>query len=315
MLTKIRRALPEQDYQSLSALLSTFRPEPFTPNELVKTDQERQKDGFLERYVAESETGEIIGYGVLDHDNTWSENSFFVWTLVAEAYRQQALGSKITEVILQRATEVDVAELFTDIRDNDTVALKFAEKHGFVIRNHIFESTIELKYFDVAQFADLSAEIETQGIVIKSLAELGNTEDMQYKLWNINYAVAMDIPDRNNDFLSWENFQTKIIASDWFDPTMQILALKGDEAVGIHALRYVEETQSMYNLITGVSRAYRGRKIAQALKLYGILLAKSRAITYIRTHNHAKNRGMLAINAKMGFKPEVGYYDMVKSLI
>ncbi len=314
MLTTIRQADSNQDYQALSALLSTFRPEPFTPAELRETDQERQTNGFIERHIAENTSGELIGYGGIEYDHSWKSNSVYVWVLVPEGHRQQTIGSQLAQLVMQRAQELGAQELFTDLKDDNPITLKFAQKHGFEIRNHIFESKLNIAEFDVAEFKQVLDDIAEQGVEIKSLADLGNTENIRRQLYDVNYAVAMDIPDRTNDFLSWSDFQTKIIGSEWFDPTTQLLAMHQGEAIGIHALRHVTETNSMYNLITGVRQAYRGRKIAQALKLAGILIAKERNITYIRTHNHSKNKGMLAINAKLGFEPEVGYYDLVKTL-
>jgi ribosomal protein S18 acetylase RimI-like enzyme len=70
----------------------------------------------------------------------------------------------------------------------------------------------------------------------------------------------------------------------------------------------------MYNLMTGVDQAYRGRKIAQALKLKSIELAQAYGADYIRTHNDSTNASMLAINRKLGYQPQPGEYRLVKNL-
>jgi hypothetical protein len=47
------------------------------------------------------------------------------------------------------------------------------------------------------------------------------------------------------------------------------------------------------------------------LKLQTILLAKQKGIRYVRTDNDSKNAPMLAINRKLGYKPEPGYYRLL----
>ncbi len=65
-------------------------------------------------------------------------------------------------------------------------------------------------------------------------------------------------------------------------------------------------------MITGVERAYRGRHIALALKLLGIRYAKARGALTIRTNNDSQNVPMLAVNRKLGYRPEPGIYRLIR---
>lgn len=65
-----------------------------------------------------------------------------------------------------------------------------------------------------------------------------------------------------------------------YDRTRQVAVTDQDAIVG-----YV----CMYHEYTGVGRDYRGRKIALALKMKTILLAKQRNAAYIRTDNESTN--------------------------
>ena len=84
--------------------------------------------------------------------------------------------------------------------------------------------------------------------------------------------------------------------------------------VGLAAVGYFKETNSMYNMMTGVDPAYRGRRIALALKLLTIRLARQYAADYIRTNNDSDNAPMLAINRKLGYQPVPGLYWLTKKL-
>ena len=63
---------------------------------------------------------------------------------------------------------------------------------------------------------------------------------------------------------------------------------------------------------TGVFKEYRGRKIALALKLLATRYARLLGATFIRTNNDSQNAPILAINKKMGYTPEPGWFKWVK---
>lgn len=58
-------------------------------------------------------------------------------------------------------------------------------------------------------------------------------------------------------------------------------------------------------------RDYRGRGLAQALKLQTVLLARRAGMRTIRTNNDSLNAPMLAVNRKLGYRPEPGYYELL----
>ena len=74
------------------------------------------------------------------------------------------------------------------------------------------------------------------------------------------------------------------------------------------AVGYFAATNSMYNMVTGVDRAHRGRGVALAIKLLAIRCARRYGAVYIRTHNDSENAPMLAINRKLGYQPQPGLY-------
>jgi len=61
-------------------------------------------------------------------------------------------------------------------------------------------------------------------------------------------------------------------------------------------------------------REYRGRGLAQALKLQTVLLGKRAGLRYIRTNNDSKNTPMLAVNRKLGYRPSPGILRLVCEL-
>ena len=64
----------------------------------------------------------------------------------------------------------------------------------------------------------------------------------------------------------------------------------------------------MFNAFNGVRREYRGRGIALALKLLAIDFCRRSGAARIRTNNDSENAPMLAINRRLGYVPEPGWY-------
>ena len=152
------------------------------------------------------------------------------------------------------------------------------------------------------------------GIRFFSLADAGDTEEARRKLHAVNTAVSADTPGTDGGFPSFEEFNEMFNTVSWFRPEGQIVAVDGDTYIGLAAVGYFAETNSMYNMITGVLPAYRGRKIAQALKLLTIRYAKKFGAATIRTSNDSENAPMLAINRKLGYKPLPGKYLLHREL-
>lgn len=67
-------------------------------------------------------------------------------------------------------------------------------------------------------------------------------------------------------------------------------------------------------MVTGVDRAHRGHRVAQALKLHAIRCARRYGAVYIRTHNDGENAPILAINRNLGYQPRPGLYHYIHEL-
>src|SRR5205085_5814886 len=120
---------------------------------------------------------------------------------------------------------------------------------------------------DEACFAGIIEAAGASGIRFFNLADLGNTLEAQQQLYEINRRYAADNPANEGwSFPSFEAFSKNVFQASWFRADGQIIAADGDKWVGMAAVGYYERSNSMHNAFTGVDRAYRGRKLALALK-------------------------------------------------
>jgi RimJ/RimL family protein N-acetyltransferase len=118
---------------------------------------------------------------------------------------------------------------------------------------------------------------------------------------------------------TFEAFQAGVCRQPWFQPAGQCVAvdIASGEWVGlcaVEAVRVASGAVVAYNLDTGVERTYRGRGIAQALKVLGLRYAQAQGAREVRTNVHPQNAPMLAINQKLGYRVQSGHYRMQKAL-
>jgi GNAT superfamily N-acetyltransferase len=74
----------------------------------------------------------------------------------------------------------------------------------------------------------------------------------------------------------------------------------------------LQGTDDLENELTGVTRAYRRRGIALALKLRTIAYAKAHGCPVIRTWNASTNGVILSINDRLGFVRQPAAIHFVK---
>lgn len=261
--------------------------------------------------LALDESGTAIGYWDVDRETWMKPETFFIKAIVAPEVRGHGLGKQMYEDALRAAREYGAMCLESNVRDNDGVALKFAETRGFKIQHHSFESILDLADFDEHRFDDLIAQVHAEGFRFFSLAEAGVTDENKHKLYEANRASGLDNPGNDGTFPDFYAFSKDVFDASWFRADTQILAAHKDHWVGLSAIGIYPADKHAYNAFTGVLREYRGRRLAQALKLQTILLAKKEGMRYIRTNNDSNNAPMLAINRKLGYKPEPGKYQLL----
>jgi GNAT superfamily N-acetyltransferase len=213
------------------------------------------------------------------------------------------------------ATARDASAFRCEARDNLPDSRPFAERHGFHVDRHIFESTLGLIAFDETPFSAARGDARANGLRFLTMADAGDTPDAQRALWELERTVAGDVPGGSESTSRpFEAFATRVFGATGYRADLQFIAADGDTWVGLALTEMAPETNSLYNNITGVLPAWRGRGAAQALKLLVIHAAIQRGMAYLRTNNDSENAPMLAINRKLGYRPEPGYYRMQSDL-
>lgn len=301
---------PQNDFPRIADLRNMVDPEPLTAAQLQEWEQHIPQGQIRHRMVAVDERGQIVGFNDTGWDPWMRPGLFDLRVLVDPAWRRQGIGLVLYDDALRFSQAHRATRFQGRVRDHDDDGLRFAQQRGFMIDRHIFESTLDLATFDEGRFADPLATAAEAGIHFFTVADMGNTLEAQQRLYDLNARVSMDVPGSDEafqGFMPFEVYRATVCAASWYRADGQIIAAAGDAWIGLAAVGYFAQTQSMYHMITGVDRAYRGRGLAQALKVLSIRCARSYGAKYIRTNNDSQNAPMLAINRKFGYLPEPGY--------
>jgi GNAT superfamily N-acetyltransferase len=313
MRTTLRLLDPAVDYPSLTELLNQIETEPVTVEVLRARDRITAED-LRWRHVIVDEVNQIIGSSLILGRQVGSTDHFYLWVAVDPIWRNQGIGATLYDHALDFVLVRRARILTSSVYEEHPEGLRFAQKRSFIVDRHIFISTLDLHTFDERHFAGLVESIEDSGIRLFSLADAGDTPEMRRQLYEVHRITAQDVPNFDDDFASYEGYCQAVFEAPGFRPEGQILAAFGHEIVGIALLKYYKHTNSIYNMMTGVLPSYRGRKIAQALKLQSILYARMMRADYLYTGNDSENGPMLAINRKLGYQPQPGVFQLVKKI-
>jgi GNAT superfamily N-acetyltransferase len=297
-------------YVELADLLSPE--EPYAEATLREWEENRAKGDIRHRVVAVDDDGWVAGYGKAGR-TPWRQPGHFVAEWVVDpAARNRGVGALLYNCLDAFLRAQSAFQVQSPLREGVPEALRFAEKRGFTIDRHIFESALDIASFDDRPFAGTIEAVAATGIRFFTFADLAGTEADQRRLYDLDTVTGLDLPGIDAEGTRpFEQFRKDVLEAHWFRPDGQILAADGDRWVGRASLG---ETRPgvMCEMMTGVLREYRGRKIALALKLLGIEFCRRHGATQARTHNNSLNAPMLAINRKLGYRPEPGHYLMKK---
>ncbi len=251
--------------------------------------------------------GRVVG--ILELNDAGGPTSATMRIVVEPELRGMGIGSRLFEEIREHPAYTD-RKVFAQARDNDPASLRFLQNLGFQQDAHVFESWINPQEFDLAPFQPYIDRVRSSGLRIATLAELGDTEENRYRLWEIEHVTDFDIPGLDPDQLTtWEDARQSWFSASWYNPAANVLALDGEKWVGSSCCAELSPGVCWYVQHTCVLKEYRRRGIATAVKALATEYAKQRGATHLRANNHKENTAMLAISQKFGFQSEPGWLE------
>lgn len=306
------RSARSNEYDRLADLMNAVENSGVTADAMRDWDARLTSEDIHRRYAATLDRV-VIGYGVVFKAASAQIPRFLVWLTVDAAHRRQGYGARFYDVLARIARDCGATEFNSECRDDDPEGLGFARRRGFDIKNHLFQSELDLSTFDLGAFLPVVEQVKAQGIRFTSLAGEGQTDEALHKLYVLNTQTSLDNPSHDTTYhQTFDQFREYVVKARWFRAAGQILAVDGDRYVGLAAVGLSADGMTAFNAFTGVDADYRGRKIAQALKVLAVQFAMGEGVGHLRTHNDSTNAAMLAVNDRLGYRRLSGVYQLIR---
>ncbi|OLB45864.1 MAG: hypothetical protein AUG17_03860 [Crenarchaeota archaeon 13_1_20CM_2_53_14] len=263
-------------------------------------------------------SGEVLGFGEM-WNPPWMfhPNKFWLDGWVDPKHQGQGVGAAIYRTLERELKRHGAIVAWMGIREDMSRPVTFARRRGFGEKMRGWESTINPSHVDTTKFETYSEKASSAGVEFSTLErELREDQECYPKLYELVQTAFRDVPiaDTPTDtpYEQWITFEMK---NPNLVPEGYIIAKHHDRYIGTSVVwRLKKEPRSLYQGLTGVLREFRGKGIAMALKLRVLDFARTNGFDNIRTFNASTNEGMLAINAKLGFKRDSAWITFEKNL-
>ncbi len=310
----LRPADPERDFAQLADWFTLLEGETSTESSLK--DYYTSHQSRITQQLAVDEQDNRLGFSWATR-NRFNPELASIFLFVQPELRGQGIGRRLYEELLQAVTAQSFHRLRISIWDNCPEGRAFAERRGFEERAYEMTMALNLDTFDDRPYADLIARLQNEGFQFTSMEALGDTEEAQRRLYQLNETANMETPgtDGSPAWTSFEDFQQNVCKAEWYRPASQMVVIDTatDTWVAMSAITRFDDYA--YNLFTGVDKRYRGRKLAQAVKILALRYAREVLDVHtVRTHHNGKNLPMIAIDRKFGYIQQPGLFVMEKQL-
>jgi ribosomal protein S18 acetylase RimI-like enzyme len=221
-------------------------------------------------------------------------------------WQRRGIGSMLFERLWAEVQTLDAALVRAEARADRPYAVAFLEQRGFVEWRRRWESILEIAAANDAPLRrrPLAGDIEITTYAVL-LARRG--ERLVRDLYEMETEAMHDEPgmEDSGETVTFERFRAMELDGPDALPEGHFLALSGERLVGLSRLtRDLRHPDVLRQSGTGVHPEFRGRGIAQALKLRTLEFARSGGYRQIRTSNDSSNEPMLHINDAIGFRRE-----------
>lgn len=312
----------DSDYEALNTIWNEAFPiYPSSAQEIKDEDNKRSAKINWERYLLELE-GEPVGFGVfLNSEYGFDPQKFYLTVAVKPEHHAKGYGKALYEHLMQQLKPYEPKELFSWAREDYKRHVRFLEARGFIEKLRSFQSKQDVKEFDFSSYASLEEKLNTQGIELKSAADLKDDPEFERKAYLLHTTLDLDVPSVTPyKKPSFDTFAKHHWLDERYLPEAYFIATHGEKYVAMSEHFSSKADNDLHVGLTGVLRDYRRKGIALALKLKAVSYAQKQLelkgrFAKISTWNESNNRGMLSINEALGFEKEPASLDYAKKIV
>lgn len=300
------RPVQEHEWDAAARAYSAAHPhEPFSGTDLRRRQDEQRGWGYTAATLVALGGPEIVGMGAyFQNPGAYHPRRFVLDLGVFPEHQRQGAGGALWAAIEADLRGHGAESIRVLAREDHATAPGFLVRRGFVGGKRYFTSALDVAAFDPAPYAGLWLTLENLGVRIVSLTELraAGTPELDARLHALMSDVRTDVPRSEPATpLSFQVFDEAVLGDPGLLPGGYLVATHGDAFIGQTTLFASDVSDALFTGLTGVTRGWRGRGVATALKLAAIDVARTHGAPTIRTDNASDNAPMLAINDRLGF--------------
>jgi GNAT superfamily N-acetyltransferase len=305
------RPFGDPDYERMVEISTAI-----DPTTSLTADGYRYRDARLEPRVrlegvaAEVAGAGMVGFGRVMH--TWwnfHPHRYLMRLEVDPAWQRRGVGARLFDRVLEQLAAWQAELVRTETSAEREAAVTFLQRRGFREWHRRWDSVLEVATANVAPLLEADRRARQHGIVVSNFSaeQARRGERLAHDVYEMEALISRDEPmmEASGELMSFERFRATELDAPGALPEAHFLALAGDRLVGVSRLmRDLRHPEVLRVGFTGTDPEFRGRGIAQALKLRTIEYARQHGFREIRTGNDATNAPMLHINDRIGFKRE-----------
>ncbi|THA27149.1 GNAT family N-acetyltransferase [Streptomyces sp. RKND-216] len=304
----IVRAFRPEDAEDVAAVHRAAVPHQVRSPEAVVWDAFRSPAAMRRhRLVAVDEDGRVTGCADTGIDVESAEPGHgFLLTEVRPDARGRGAGQVLTAAAETRLASLGVTAVHSRVAD-DGCSPGFAERRGYLRGGPVRYLALDLAEAVLPEpRAPLppGTELRTAAAFTGDLRPLYEA-DVECVADEPGDMVVAPVPFEDWLLLNW--------ARPDFDADLTTVALV-DGAVAAYSVAQVDGRDRYWSGMTGTRRAFRGRGLARLAKTASLRRARAAGYRHAFTGNDADNRPMLAVNARLGYRPAAMQWRCVKRL-
>lgn len=241
----------------------------------------------------------VGGYGVAS-----------VW--VPTDQRRRGLGGALLARVEEFVRGAGRPGVLVAVPDTEPDGLAVARHLGLDERGHHIESVLDLTVFDDSVVDVAVSRLATAGIELVTVAPDADEAAWQ-RVYTLFAARIKESPDTSD---GGGEMPYAIFRSFLDEPWQVLLAECDGEPIGLTCMMVRHDAPHRLNtLFTGVRADKRGQGIAASLKLEHARRVRVAGWREIWTQNMDQNAAILAVNARLGYRPVDGYRDMGRAYL
>lgn len=178
---------------------------------------------------------QIIGFGSI-YESKLHPRPYYLHVQVQPAFQGQGIGARLygqlIEILRGRTPKpLQVSTMTTQER-----AVRFLLDRGYVEYVRTYLPLLDVRAIDLSAYADVEADVQAEGYIIRSMAELASDPDRDSRLTDLHIAIYQDTHRHNPPAKKPQGNEREAFLGDAI-PEALFVALKGGDYVAVSSVR------------------------------------------------------------------------------